>query len=143
MTLDLVEELKDDIYEAMNNAFWYYPGGQVHSARWRNRSFPLFSREARDMMILQQWILDMEPTREERYHRVNRFVQHIKKLGIPDIITLHDLYQADERWKKLQKNAVPPLVEFKREGIYINENKHIQQMGVVRTKLRHDGDWGF
>jgi hypothetical protein len=143
MTLDLVEELKDDIYEAMNNAFWYYPGGQVHSSVWREKSFPLFSEKTRNMILLQQWLLDMEPGREERYHRVNRFVRHIEKLGIPDIITLQDLYQADERWKKLHKNAVPPLVEFKREGIYIDENKYIDRIETVRTQLRHDDDWGF
>ncbi len=143
MTLDLVEELKDDIYEAMNNAFWYYPGGQVHSSVWREKSFPLFSEKTRNMILLQQWLLDMEPGREERYRRVNRFVRHIKKLGIPDIITLQDLYQADERWKKLHKNAVPPLVEFKKEGIYIDENKYIDQIETVHTQLRHDDDWGF
>lgn len=142
-TLDIVEELQDDIYEAMNNAFWYYPGGQVHSTAWRDKSYLLYPEKTKEMLILRQWLLDLEPSREERYRRVNRFVEHVTKLGIPDIFSLQDLYQADERWRKLHKNAVPPLVEFKREGIYIDENKHIRQASSVENALEHDGNWGF
>jgi radical SAM superfamily enzyme YgiQ (UPF0313 family) len=145
MTLDLLEEMKDDIYEAMANPFWYYPVGQVKSGQWRKHSIPLYPETARDMLILQQWVLDLEPSREERYQRLNRFVARCKELGIPDIFSLQEIYEADERWRKLHKNAVPPLVKFKREGAYINENKHIRQLQYVSVKktARHDGNWGF
>lgn len=142
-TLDLVEELKDDIYEAMNNAFWYHPGGQVHSAGWREKSYLLYPEESKDMLILRHWLLDLEPSREERYRRVFRFVEHVTKLGIPDIFSLQDLYEADERWRKLHKNAVPPLVEFKKEGIYIDENKRVRPVRSVESTPRDDGNWGF
>jgi radical SAM superfamily enzyme YgiQ (UPF0313 family) len=142
-TLDLVEELKDSIYEAMNNAFWYYPEGQVYSSRWREKAVPLYPREYQKMLLLQHWVLDLEPTREIRYHRVNRFVEHCTRLGIPDIFTLQELNQADERWKRLHRNAVPPLVEFKREGIHIDENKYIRMRKPVLEVKQHDGNWGF
>ncbi len=142
-TLDLVEELKDDIYEAMNNAFWYHPSGQVYSAAWREKSRLLYPDKTKEMLILRQWILDLEPSRGERYRRVNRFVRHIEKLGIPDINNLQDLYQADLRWQKLHENAVPPLVEFKKTGCYIDENKRIKQKSAAHSSLSHDGDWGF
>lgn len=142
-TLQLVEELRDDIYEAMNNAFWYHPGGQVHSRGGRERSRLLYPEETKEMLILRHWHLDLELSREERYRRVNRFVAHRKKLCIPDIFSLQELYEADERWKKLHKNAVPPLVEFKREGGYIDENKNIREMKMVRKPMQHDGNWDF
>lgn len=142
MTLDLVEELKDYIYEAMNNAFWFYPGAPVNSSNWVGKSFPLFSEKDRELLLVQQWLLDLEPNREERYRRVNRFVAHRRKLGIPDINTLQHIYEADERWKRLHKNAVPPLVEFQR-GQYIDENKYIKRQTAVRNTLKHDDNWGF
>ncbi len=143
MTLDLVEELKDDIYEAMSNAFWYYPEGQVNSGKWKYPQIPLYSVEARDMLILQHWLLDCEPSREERYRRVNRFVSHCKKLGIPDIYSLREIYEADERWKRLHKNAVPSMIEFKGKSSVIDENRRIKMVNLVENRVEDDGDWGF
>lgn len=143
MTLDLVTELKDDIYEAMSNAFWYYPEGQVNSGKWGYNQIPLYPVEARDMLILQHWILDCEPMREERYRRVNRFVAHCRKLGIPDIYSLPEIHRADERWRKLHRNAVPPLIEFKDRNQFINENRTFKKVSLVSNKIDDDGDWGF
>jgi radical SAM superfamily enzyme YgiQ (UPF0313 family) len=127
MTLDLVEELADCIYEAMNNAFWYYPAGPVNNINWKDKSYSLFPEKARDMLLLQQWLLDLEPSREERYSRVHRFVKH----------------EADERWKRLHKNAVPPLIDFNGGAVYIDENKRVQDIGFVQNQMTHDGNWGF
>jgi hypothetical protein len=143
MTLDLLEELKDVIYEAELNPFWYVPTGQVNSGEWAKISTPLYPENAADMLIVREWILDCEPSREERFKRVNRFVQHCKKLGIPDPYSVNEIYRADERWKKLQKNAVPSIIEFKDKNIYIDENKRIKKVSTLKTKLKHDGNWGF
>jgi radical SAM superfamily enzyme YgiQ (UPF0313 family) len=128
-TLDLVEELKDDIYEAECNPFGFYPDGQVKSEEWTsgNMILPVYPEKALDMLITQTWGLNCEPSREETYKRINRFVQHCTVLGIPNPYSLYDISQADERWKKLHKNAVPPLLEFKNTDVYIDESKNIKE----------------
>ncbi len=128
-TLDLVTELKDDIYEAECNPFGFYPDGQVKSGEWTSGSgiLPVYPGNALDMLITQTWSLNCTPSREETYKRVNRFVQHCIHLGIPNPYSLYDISQADERWKKLHKNAVPPILEFKNTGVYIDESKNIKE----------------
>lgn len=143
MTLDLVEELKDYIYEAMNNAFWYYQAGPVNNKNWQDRSYPLFDDKQREMLMLQQWQLNLEPNREVRYNRVARFVDHITRLGIPDINRLQDIHKADLRWKRLHKNAVPPMLDFDRGAVYIDENKRLRELQKVQHSLKHDDNWGF
>ncbi len=148
-TLDLVEEMKDDLYEADCNPFAYFLTGQVESDRWaeKNRSRLLYPPEARDMLMLQTWILDTPPTREETYDRLNRFVAHCRALEIPNPYSLRDIYQADERWRKLHANAVPPLAEFldaKNKGITpIDENKRVKKIVLSQTIPGITGDWGF
>jgi radical SAM superfamily enzyme YgiQ (UPF0313 family) len=129
-SLDLVEKLKDDIYEAECNPFGFYPDGQVKSEEWTsgNMILPVYPAKALDMLITQTWSLNREPSREETYKRINRFVQHCTRLGIPNPYSLYDISQADERWKKLHKNAVPSLLEFKNTGNYIHESKQVKKI---------------
>ncbi len=130
MTLDLVEELRDDIYEAECNPFGFYFTGQVNSNQWRETSNPvlLYPESAAHMLILQTWIIDCPPSREETFNRVRRFVEHCTRLGIANPYSLYDISKADERWKKLHKNAVPSLVAFKNQDYYIDENKNVKIM---------------
>ncbi|MGD2091007.1 MAG: radical SAM protein [Candidatus Aminicenantes bacterium] len=143
LTLDLVEEIKDDIYEAELNPFWYVPGGQVNADAWAKQGKPLYPETAKDLLIVQQWILTGEPTREERYDRANRFTAHCRQLGIPNPYSLNEIYIADKRWKRLHENSVPALMEFKQKGVYIDENKRLKTINTVSDSLQHDGDWGF
>jgi len=143
LTLNLVEEMKDDIYEAELNPFWYVPRGQVNARTWDPDAHPLYPETAWDMLFLQQWILPGKPTREERYERANRFTAQCSKLGIPNPYSLNEIYLADKRWKKLHKNSVPALVEFKEEGAYIDENKRIKNINVVPQTVQYDQNWGF
>ncbi|MGD2085133.1 MAG: radical SAM protein [Candidatus Aminicenantes bacterium] len=128
-TLDLVAELKDDIYETDFRPFFYYKTGQVKSADWqqKNRPFTLYPEGANDTLVVRTWVLDCEPSREETYSRLNRFKETIEKLGIPNIYSLYDLYRADERWKKLHKTAVPALIRFRDPNAYIKECKHFDR----------------
>lgn len=142
-TLDLIEELKSDIYQAETNPFWFVPNGQVHDRKWNPKSKLLYPEWAKELLIIQQWVVDEYPNREERYKRVNRFAQHCKKLGIPNPYSSHEIHLADQRWKKLHKNAVPALEEFKGKDIYIDENRHIKELNPVRHMQQHDGNWGF
>jgi len=142
-TLDLIEELKSDIYEAETNPFWYVPNGQVSGDKWASGSKFLYPQWARELLLIQQWVVNEEPSREVRYSRVNRFAQHCKKLGIPNPYSMIDIHHADQRWKKLHKNAVPALEEFKEGGVYIDENKRVKDMSSISRIVEHDGEWGF
>lgn len=124
-TLDLIEEIKDYIYEAECNPFQYFPSSQIDSDFWANKygAALLFPEDVTDMIVTQTWTLNVEPSWEEIYRRVIRFVEHCKKLGIPNPYTLREVYLADTRWQKLHKNAVPLITEFKNRKVFINENK--------------------
>ncbi len=142
-TLDLIGELKDDIYEADCNPFNFYMSGQVNSDKWKDKSILLYPVKRRDMLIAQTWILDCEPSREETYNRISRFVNHCRKLGIPNPYSLNDIYKADERWRRLKKNAGPSLLDFKKKDLYIDECKHVEKLLIASKVVRHNGNWGF
>ncbi len=142
-TLALVEELKNDIYQAECAAFIYYYNGQNKSDVWASQRKLLFPQEAADMLITQTWILN-DPPREVVYERLNRFACHIKRLGIPNPFSLHEIIEADERWKKVQKNATPSLLEFKRPGDLIMERHGVKNFLFAQgMQINDDGDFGF
>ncbi len=143
-TLDLVEELRDDIWQAECNPFTYFYVGQTNSEKWGEKRRLLYPEKFRDMLISQTWIVDCSPTREEIYDRVFRFVEHCQRLGIPNPYTLSEIYEADQRWKNLHKNAVPSVVEL------INPDKNVMgDRENVRKFLRlqdtaiEDGDFAL
>ncbi|HLP45577.1 MAG TPA: radical SAM protein [Candidatus Kapabacteria bacterium] len=144
-TLALIEELKDEIYEAECRPFYYYPKGQVGSAQWEknNLIIPLYPEEAEKMLIFQTWLLKDLPSREESYQRVNRFVDHCKRLDIPNIYSMHDSYEADKRWAKLHKNAVPAMLDFKKKDVYIDECKHFEENYLIENVVKDEGDFNF
>jgi radical SAM superfamily enzyme YgiQ (UPF0313 family) len=142
-TLDFIERCKDYIYEADCNAFNYYLTGQANSDEWikNNRGELLYPPWAKDLIITQTWVLTSEPSREEAYNRVNRFVAHLARLGIPNPYSLKDVYLADERWAKLHRNAVPALVELKNKDNRITENKTVKKLSFAQDTLKDDEDW--
>jgi hypothetical protein len=145
-TLKFLEENRNYIYEAECNPFIYGYTGQSGSDCWQDKRVFLYPPEAKDMLIIQSWRVNDEPTREETYRRINRFVQHCKFLGIPNPYSMKEIYQADVRWQKLHKNAVPSLVEFeetKSKGTYIDECKQVKQITLLKPGLRDDGLFGF
>jgi radical SAM superfamily enzyme YgiQ (UPF0313 family) len=144
-TLDLVEELRDDIYEADCNPFWYFWNGQVNAGEWEKKynRILLYPGSAKDMLILQTWILDVEPSRQETYERVNRFLEHCQKLRIPNPYSLLETQNADIRWRKLHRNAVPTLVDLKSSDFVVDEGKHIQELSLAVHKPVIEGDWDF
>ena len=144
-TLDLLEELKDYIYEADCNPFYYYLSGQSNSGNWQDgyKQEPVYPDWAQDVLLSQTWRLDCLPTRQETYERVNRFIAHIRRLGIPDPYSLKDIYEADDRWAKLHKNAVPPLVELQDKTVYIDENKYVKILTAAKKKNLAEENFEF
>lgn len=142
-TLELLDEMQSDIYEAECNPFIYGYSGQAATEKWSNKRIRLYPEDAGDMLIIQSWCVSGEPSREDIYKRVNRFAAHCKKLGIPNPYSLHDIFHADKRWEKLHKNAVPPLVELYNRESYVDENKYIKKAYRLQDTLEEDGDFGF
>lgn len=145
MTLDFMEKNKDNIYEADCNAFNYYLTGQVNSREWltNNKALRLYPEWAKKMLITETWVLDCEPLREVVYTRLNRFVDHCRKLGIPNPYSLSDVYKADERWKKLHSNAVPSVVELKNKDIYIDECRYVEMIVSAKPKDLKNEEFDF
>ncbi|UCH95357.1 MAG: radical SAM protein [Candidatus Aminicenantes bacterium] len=142
-TLDLLEELKNDIWEAECNPFIYGYDGQVNSAQWVKQNKLLYPAWAKKMLMIQTWVVDAEPSREETYNRVCRLIQHCNKMGIPNPYSLSEIYQADERWKKLHKNAVPGLIEFKDKDTTIDDTKDVRDVFILQNKIDERGDFAF
>jgi radical SAM superfamily enzyme YgiQ (UPF0313 family) len=139
-TLQVIKEMKTNIYEAWCSPFYFYLTGQVNARQWEKYSRRLYPEYARDMLMVETWVVDTDPTREEAYQRMNRFTQYCQQLGIPNPYSMFEFYKADERWKNLHKNAVPSMAEFLESGVYIDENKTIKELSIPQKqkKLKHD-----
>ncbi|MCU0288594.1 MAG: radical SAM protein [Acidobacteria bacterium] len=142
-TLDLVEEMKDDIYQAETNVFKYHSAVQTDDDKWRQHVRRIFPAEYQHMLVFEYNTLDIPPLREEVYNRAYRFELHCRKLGIPNPYSLSDYVKADERWTRLHKNAVPPILDFLSKAKYINENKKIESLTLAVNKRSEKKDFVF
>jgi hypothetical protein len=141
-TLDMVRELKDDIYSAECHAYEHYLNGQADTEKWKNRVEPRFSNELENLIMLQSWDLNISPSHEETLSRLNRFLKCCEESGIPNPYNYAELHEADERWSKLHKNAVPPLFELMKERKKNNKNKQFTTQ-ITKEAIRIDNDFNF
>ncbi len=142
-TLAFIETLKNEIWQVECNPFYYYYVGQPNADKWARQRKLLYPEYAKDMLISQTWILDCQPSREERFKRMFRLVEYCKKLGIPNPYTSKEIYEADVRWKQLHENAVPPLIEFEDNAVYIDEHKYVKQLCLAKEMKQDEGDFIF
>jgi len=145
-TLDLIEAVKENIYEAECNPFRFYLTGQVQSDHWSqgSRSRTLYPESARELLMIQTYVIDDEALpRDLLYQRVNRFVTHCKRMGIPNPYSGMDIHKADERWKQLHTNAVPPLAQFRDPANYTEECKTIEKALLAKNTVEETGDFDF
>jgi hypothetical protein len=96
-----------------------------------------------DMLVFKSWTLDIQPSRQETYQRVFRFVNRCKELGIPNPYSLNEHFKADERWKKLHKNAAPSLVDFRDKGKYIDETQQVKKLRFLKKRVEESHEFGF
>ncbi|MGD2087200.1 MAG: B12-binding domain-containing radical SAM protein [Candidatus Aminicenantes bacterium] len=142
-TLDLVEELKDDIFQAECNYFLIHYSKQTHSKHWKKYLNLLHPEDMLDMLIFQYYTPNTKPSRELTFERVHRFEAHCRKLGIPNPYSYNEHQKADERWRKLHKNAVPPLLDFMRQKECINETRNLKEVQFANNKRQDEGDFNF
>jgi hypothetical protein len=111
-TIDLITELKNDIYEAEANPFWYYEEASALSSEWGMKSKSLFSDDTKELLMLDTLYVDVDPLPEVRFNRLKRFVKHCNDLDIPNPYSLETINAADERWIFLHNTAVPCLLDL-------------------------------
>lgn len=103
-TLDFVKEHHRYIYELEAHPYYYYPYGQVGSRL--HQCYSLYQDEVTDIIKFKVWeIVDANPTREQRYERLRRFSRLASDLGLPNIYTMADRFQAEDRWHTLSPLA--------------------------------------
>ncbi|MCU0287680.1 MAG: radical SAM protein, partial [Acidobacteria bacterium] len=112
-TLQLLEETKNDIFQAEPTPLEYVFSGQSHSEAWEGKRKLLYPEKyARDMLLSYTYVIDADPTWEVTLDRIYRFDKLRRKLGIPNPYSLPEHFEADERWQRLHENSVPPLLSF-------------------------------
>lgn len=122
-TLDFIEEHHRHIYELEAHPYYYYPYGQVGSRLYQCRS--LYPEEVTDVTRFKVWeILDVNPPREVRYERLNRLSKLASRLGLPNIYTMTERYQAETRWHSLY-----PLVA----AVYEGSGSHRMPINLTAT----------
>jgi hypothetical protein len=142
MTLNLIKELKNYIWQAECNIFQYfYEAGQNNEDAWSEKSFLLYPEETFKFFKFKEWQLDSEPSREVIFERMHRFINYCKELGIPNPYSAYETYTSEIRWKNLHKNAVPPIEEITVEGKYYNET--INQIQLSNSSIIEEGEFDF
>ena len=125
-TLDFVREHHRYIYELEAHPYYYYPYGQVGSRL--HQCYSLYPDEIIDIIKFKVWeIVDSNPTREERYDRLRRFSALASELQLPNIYTMAERYQAEDRW-----HALYPLAAKVYEGTgFRNEKVRLPREAVT------------
>jgi radical SAM superfamily enzyme YgiQ (UPF0313 family) len=99
-TLNFIEEHHKYIYELEAHPYYYYPYGQVGSRL--HKSYPIYPDEVTEIIKFKVWeIIDVQPSREERYERLQRISKLARKLGVPNIYTMSERFEAEDRWQWL------------------------------------------
>lgn len=142
-TLDFVTEAQDGIWEAECNPFTYFHTGQPHAGLWADINMLLYPVWAKEMLLAQTWILDCDPPRQVMFERINRFVALCENLGIATPWSLVEVDRADQRWARLQPNAVPPLMDFIRGDRYMDECKRVRPLMAAASAPLDDSGFDF
>lgn len=92
------------IYELEAHPYYYYPYGQVGSRLYECES--TYPDEVVSQTKFKVWeIIGGEPSREVRYQRLERISALAAELGLPNIYTMTDRYDAEARWRALHPYA--------------------------------------
>ncbi len=93
------------IYELEAHPYYYYPYGQIGSRLYECCS--LYPEEVTDIIKFKVWdIVGAQPTRAERYDRLRRISKLASELGLPNIYTMAERFEAERRWHALYPTAV-------------------------------------
>lgn len=124
-TLDLITEMKDDIYEVQCNQFIYYHTTQKDNSGREYHAKLKYEEKLQDMLLIKAWELEDYPTNKVKQERLMLFEKHCKEIGIPIITNMEEMEKADIRWKGLHKNAVPSYTELV-SNLHYNDKEHFE-----------------
>ncbi len=97
---DFIRAHHQYIYELEAHAYYYYPYGQIGSRL--HQCYSLYPDEVTDIIKFKVWeIINANPTRVERFDRLRRMSELASNLGLPNIYTMAERYEAEERWHRL------------------------------------------
>ncbi len=103
-TLRFIQEHHRFIYELEAHPYIYYPEGQVGSNQ--TAGYSLYPDEVTEIIRFKRWEVKSDgPTREETYERLKRLSHFAADLGLPNIYTMTERYQAENRWQRLHPLA--------------------------------------
>jgi len=103
-TCDFIRAHHQYIYELEAHPYYYYPYGQVGSRLHQCES--TYAEEVTNLTKFKVWeIIGAHPPREVRYQRLDRISQLSAELGLPNIYTMTERYQAEDRWRALHPFA--------------------------------------
>lgn len=150
-TCDFIREHHRYIYELEAHPYYYYPYGQVGSRLYQCSS--LYPEEVTKYTKFHVWeINDADPPRDVRYERLRRLAKMCSDLGLINIYTMNERYQAEDRWRRLHPLAVDVYQSGRIDrkpaavaGIAIdagpafqNENSVIGYHASVSKQLNHE-----
>lgn len=92
------------IYELEAHPYLYYPYGQVASRLYE--SYSLYPDYVTEIIKFRVWeVVDIKPDRTERYRRLREITALGAELGLPNIYSMTERYQAEDRWCALHPLA--------------------------------------
>ena len=104
-TCDFIREHHQYIYELEAHAYYYYPYGQIGSRLHQCHS--IYPDNVTDIIKFKVWeINDANPPRVERFDRLRRVSELASNLGLPNIYTMAERFDAEERWHRLYPLAL-------------------------------------
>lgn len=104
-TCDFIREHYRYIYELEAHPYYYYPYGQVGSRLYQCSS--LYPEEVTQYTKFKVWeIDDANPPRDVRYERLRKLAKMCADLGLINIYTMTERYQAEDRWHRLHPLAI-------------------------------------
>jgi len=104
-TCDFIREHHRQIYELEAHPYYYYPYGQIGSRL--HECYSLYPEEVIKYTRFRVWeVINSQPTRLERYDRLRRISALASEVGLPNIYTMAERYQAEDRWRLLHPLAI-------------------------------------
>lgn len=104
-TYDFIREHHRFIYELEAHPYYYYPYGQIGSRLYQ--CYSLYPDDVTDIIKFKVWDIEgAQPARAERYDRLRRISKLASDLGLPNIYTMAERYNAERRWHMLYPTTV-------------------------------------
>jgi len=124
-TLDFIGEHHRFIYELEAHPYNYTPYGQVGSRL--HQSYSVYPDSVTDIIRFKVWdVVGVGPSREERYDRLVRISKLASELRVPNVYSMADRYQAEERWFRLH-----PLAKEIYQGTMKRRKEKVLDKNVV------------